>query len=307
MVVHSSDGCLAATFDARADRHAAGLLRWLVLGTAGFFAFLLAISHTGAVGAAAPATYDSTICINYFTCYNPTTGVPVSNTNSGYPTYVIPSYVAPTYLAPSYIAPTTSSSGYPANTVIRTYFDARYCNGLVSVVTDQYGNLIDVCTTTGQRIYPVFPDYGNGFGFGSGFVNANFVNNSGFFNGVYPNVFNNNGCPVGNFACLGAFPFSGFPFSTGIFNGNTTVVTIGGGKPIAVGAPYRVKEVAQPVAAPVAAAPAPAAPVANTATALNTSSVVPATAPIGGADIHVLSASPATTPAVSKESDDHRG
>lgn len=301
MVVHSSDGCLAATFDARADRHAADLLRWLVLGTAGFFALLLSISHGGAVGAAAPATYDSTICINYFTCYNPTIGVPVSNTNSGYPTYV----------APTYVTPSASSSGYPANTVIRTYFDARYCNGLVSVVTDQYGNLIDVCTTTGQRIFPIFPDFGNGFGFGPGFVNGNFVNNNGFFNGVYPNVFNNNGCPVGNFACLGAFPFSGFPFSTGIFSGTPTVVTIGGGKPIAVGAPYRVKEVAQPAAAPVApavaATPAPTAPVANTATALNTSSAVPVTAPTGGADIHVLSASPATTPAVSTEPDDHRG
>ncbi|MHB8644299.1 MAG: hypothetical protein ACYDAR_00760, partial [Thermomicrobiales bacterium] len=38
-----------------------------------------------------------------------------------------------------------------------TYADPRYCvGGLVSVVTDpQYGELIDVCSSTGQRIFPV--------------------------------------------------------------------------------------------------------------------------------------------------------
>ncbi|GEM_PF-3348113 len=38
-----------------------------------------------------------------------------------------------------------------------TYADPRYCvRGLVSVVTDpRYGELIDVCSSTGQRIFPV--------------------------------------------------------------------------------------------------------------------------------------------------------
>lgn len=297
MLVHSPAGSVSASFDTRAS----GLLRWLVLGAAGCIALLLAISHAGAVGAAAPTTYDSTICINYFTCYNSGTGTPVSNTTSGYPTYV---------------APTTTATGYPANTVVSTYFDPRYCNGVVSVVTDASGTLIDVCAATGQRIYPVFPDYGYGFG---GYVNGNFVNN-GFFNGVYPNFVNNNGfvnngCPVGNFACLGAFPFfGGFPYSTGVFSGNYAVVAPGG-KPIVVGSPYRVKEVAAPASATTAVAqPAPApvaAPAANTATALNTANAAPAIAPTattgGGTGIHVLSASPATTPAVSKDADDHRG
>ena len=78
------------------------------------------------------------------------------------PTYVAPTYVAPTYVAPTYVAPaTTSASGYPPNTVVSTYFDPRY--GTVSVVTDATGNLIDINTATGQRIYPVFSDYGNGY------------------------------------------------------------------------------------------------------------------------------------------------
>lgn len=53
-----------------------------------------------------------------------------------------------------------AATGYPPNALISTYFDARYCgNGAVSVVTDGGGNLIDVCTSTGQRILPVYPDY----------------------------------------------------------------------------------------------------------------------------------------------------
>jgi hypothetical protein len=50
-----------------------------------------------------------------------------------------------------------AQSIYPANTVVSTYFDPRY--GTVSVVTDAYGNLIDVNALTGQRIYPVYADY----------------------------------------------------------------------------------------------------------------------------------------------------
>ncbi|MDQ6832991.1 MAG: hypothetical protein M3008_06300, partial [Chloroflexota bacterium] len=92
---------------------------------------------------------------------------------------------------------TTSNSGYPPNTVLSSSFDPRY--GFVSVVTDGSGNLIDVNSTTGQRIYPVFPDFGIGGVIGNGFIGANF-NNGGFIppgtangitcNGLY-------GCPLG--------------------------------------------------------------------------------------------------------------
>lgn len=42
-----------------------------------------------------------------------------------------------------------------------TYFDPRYCgNGLVSIVPEpSNGAPINICTSTGQRIFPVFPDY----------------------------------------------------------------------------------------------------------------------------------------------------
>jgi hypothetical protein len=312
MLDHASNGCLAATIDAHADRRTAGLLRWLILGTAGLIALILATSHAASVGAAAPATYDTTICINYFTCYNSNTGAAVPNPNGSVPAYLAPSI-------------TTS---YPANTVLSTYFDPRY--GLVSVVTDQYGNLIDVNAATGQRIFPVFPDYN--IGFGAGFVNPAFIN--GNFVGTFPNGFFNNGCPVGNFTCLGfnngcpvgnftclGFnPAFGFPYGTGVVNPNYTVVAPNG-NPIVLGPPYRVKEVtpptvatSAPVSAPVAAAPAaapapaPAAPVAGYATALNTSSApaaAPAAAP-GGSNVHVLGAPATTAPAVTRDLDDHR-
>ncbi|MGI8688303.1 MAG: hypothetical protein ACR2M3_06950 [Thermomicrobiales bacterium] len=326
MLVRSSDDCTAATCDARADRDAVGLLRWLILGAAGLLALVLTLSHTVSVGAAAPAMYgNTTICINYFTCYNSATGAAVANTNSGYPTYTTPNVTGyPTYIAPS------SASGYPANTVVSTYFDPRYCDGSVSVVTDPSGNLIDVCTTTGQRIYPVFPDYG----YGAGYVAPSYVN--GYYNGTYPNAFVNNGCPVGNFSCLGFnngcpvgnfsclgnFPFFGYPYSTGVYSGNYTVVAPSG-NPLVVGPPFRAKEVAaptvttpavaQPVAAPAAPAvvpaAAPAAPAANAATALNSSSA-PATAPAvstGGSNVHVLSAPAVTAPKATTDPDDHRG
>jgi hypothetical protein len=101
---------------------------------------------------------------------------------------------APTYAA--YTAPTTAYSGYPPNAVISTYFDPRYCgNGAVSVVTDQYGNLINVCTSSGVRIYPVYAPYGYGYGYGypAGYVN-------GYYGGA---------CPVGNYSCLRAQGYYG--------------------------------------------------------------------------------------------------
>lgn len=223
-----------------------------------------------------------------------------------------------------------------------------------------------------------FPNFGFAFGSGLGcalgnlscnlsFVNTALVNpvfsgcsvficpNFTGFTGVPNNVFTANGCPVGNFACLGGGAFvngcpvgnfsclgiggffngcpvgnfsclNGFPFFngfTGTFSGNVTVVAPGGNV-IPVGPPLRVREVApaavtqpaaQPVAAPVAAAPvqvaepAPAVPAANYATALNApqAQAPAATVSAGGAGIHVLSAAPATTPAVSVDTDDHRG
>lgn len=60
----------------------------------------------------------------------------------------------------AFIIPAASvgaASAYPPNTVISTYFDGRY--GEVSVVTDSSGNLIDINALTGQRIYPIYPDY----------------------------------------------------------------------------------------------------------------------------------------------------
>ncbi len=50
-----------------------------------------------------------------------------------------------------------AQSIYPPNTVVSTYYDARY--GTVSVISDASGNLIDVNAATGQRIYPVYSDY----------------------------------------------------------------------------------------------------------------------------------------------------
>jgi len=58
------------------------------------------------------------------------------------------------------VAPVVSTSGYPPNALISSYFDPRYCgNGAVSVVTDAGGALINICTSTGQRVLPVYPDY----------------------------------------------------------------------------------------------------------------------------------------------------
>jgi hypothetical protein len=54
-----------------------------------------------------------------------------------------------------------AQSAYPPNTVVSTYFDARY--GEVSVVTDPNGNLIDINAQTGQRIYSVYPDYNSAY------------------------------------------------------------------------------------------------------------------------------------------------
>src|SRR5436190_21102510 len=103
MVACSADACLISATHLREERKIQ-MLRWLILGAAGLILCILAVMHSGAVGAQSP---------------------------------------------------------YPPNTVVSTYYDPRY--GVVSVVTDQYGNLIDVNAATGQRIYPIYPDYGYGF------------------------------------------------------------------------------------------------------------------------------------------------
>jgi hypothetical protein len=130
-----------------------------------------------------------------------------------------------------------AQSPYPPNTVISTYFDPRYCNGVVSVATDQYGNLIDICTVTGQRIYPVYPDYG----YATPYYNAPaYVNANVYYNGAYgvPNyIYANNGCAVGNYSCVGySYPYG----YTGVYSGNYTVVAPNNNA-IVVGPPYRVK------------------------------------------------------------------
>jgi hypothetical protein len=159
------------------------LMRWIVLGAATLVLFILAAAHSTSVGAATPC-----IQINYTTCVNYT--VPTYTA----PTYIAPTYVAPAYVAPTYVAPataaaptTSTTTGYPPNAVISTYYDPRY--GEVSVVTDASGNLIDINTATGQRIYPVFPDYG--YGFAPGFLGANYINGNIAFNGY--NFANNYG------------------------------------------------------------------------------------------------------------------
>ena len=125
------------------------VLRVLAIGAL----MAMAIAASVPVGAAA-GDNDQVGCIpiNYTTCVQPVTG-----------------YTAPagtTYTAPAtttYAAPTQT---LPGNSLVTTYVDPRYCfDGLVSVVTDSTGHLINVCTSTGQRIYPVFPDFG---GYGGG-------------------------------------------------------------------------------------------------------------------------------------------
>lgn len=123
----------------------------------------------------------------------------------------------------------TAASPYPPNTVISTYVDPRYCNGLVSVVTDDGGNLINVCTATGQRIYPFYPDYG----YGVGYLAPNYLN--GYFgsNGfvMQPNYTN------GFYPYLGYYPYYG---NTGTYSGTYTVVAPNG-TPLVLGSPYRVR------------------------------------------------------------------
>jgi hypothetical protein len=121
-------------------------------------------------------------------------------------------------------ASAAAAAPYPPNTVISTYVDPRY--GVVSVVTDQWGNLIDINAATGQRIYPVYADYG----YWGGYVGPSYVN--GYY-GYYPQ-------PV---YVNGYYPYPGYsPYYsyTGAYGGTYTVVAPNG-TPYVLGPPYRVK------------------------------------------------------------------
>jgi hypothetical protein len=134
----------------------------------------LAVAVSVPVGAAGDSDQVTCIPINYTTCVQPVTG--------GYTVPTLPTYTAPTYTAPTYAAPATAT--LPANSLVSTYFDPRYCgDGNVSVVTDASGHLINVCTSTGVRIYPVFSDYGQ-FGGLYGGLYGGAVPYAGYFNGT---------------------------------------------------------------------------------------------------------------------------
>ncbi len=179
------------------------LVRWVALGALGVVALLIALSQSITASAAAPVAYDTPNCIpiNYTTCAPTANIFPNTNIN------------------------TNTGTGFVGNTVVSTYIDPRYCGGVVSIVTDSGGNLINVCPN-GQRVFPVFPDFGFGAGFVSpSFVNGNFNNNGGFINNggfvspsfVNGNFFNNNGGFInsnGNF-------FNGNGFNGNFINGNS--------------------------------------------------------------------------------------
>jgi hypothetical protein len=177
------------------------LLRWIVVGAASAVLFVLAAMQAASVGAAAPTAYQ-------------------------YPGIVAPVGTTPTATT----ATMPSTTGYPANTVVSTYIDPRYCNGLVSVATDGSGNLIDICTATGQRFLPVFPDYGYGVGFGANFIAPNYFN-GGFIapgtangitcNGIY-------GCPFGG-GFIGNTNFNYLNGNNCNFFGNCTAAFPAGG------------------------------------------------------------------------------
>jgi len=255
------------------------VVRWAVLGAAGVIALFLALSQGMTAGAAAPTTYDAAcIAINYTTCVQPGSIAPVNNGFFG------------------------GGFGTFNGNVVSVTTDNRYCGGIVYVVNEG-GNLINRCPD-GTRVFPVFPDFGNGFvgngfignnfiggNFNNGFVNNGFVNNGfvgngfvnngGFFNnGAFPagatfvggNTYtynDNRFCGDGKLAFVpgrGSFCQNGQPLFANGFNGNGFFGNGFGGNGF-VFPNYRFLEVAQPTTAPVAA-PVTAAPVAAPTTAV---------------------------------------
>ena len=116
-------------------------LRGLVPLAVGALMMILTIGSSAAVGAAAPA--------NVFTA----NGCPVGN-------YRCLGYGDPIYYGGSpYGGVPYLYARYNAVPGAVSYFDPRYCgDGRVSIVADKDGNLINVCTTTGVRIFPVYAD-----------------------------------------------------------------------------------------------------------------------------------------------------
>jgi hypothetical protein len=216
----------------------------LLVGGALFVVWIATAVVVGAAG----ADNDATICINYTTCYDSNTGalVPNPNQNPAPTTYSTPPLVyTPSTVAyvPGQVAYQPSGSGYPPNTVISTYFDPRY--GTVSIVTDQWGNLINVNAATGQRIYP-YADYGY-FGYGFGYTNSFYP---GAYYGGYPYYgYGANYCGTGLYAPACPNVPSIQPVSGGVTVVGTRIV------------PVAVKSAAPPVQVPVADPQlAPAAP-----------------------------------------------
>ncbi len=110
-----------------------------------------------------------------------------------------------------------AASPYPPNTVVSNSFDPRFCgDGRVSVVTDQGGNLVDVCTATGQRIDPTayaVPGYNYGSVYNGGAIppfNSGYLPtiSNGYSNSIYGSAGNgsvirqyndgNSNCPNGD-------------------------------------------------------------------------------------------------------------
>ena len=106
-----------------------------------------------------------------------------------------------------------AQSFYPPNAVVSSYFDPRYCgNGAVSVVTDAGGSLINICTSTGQRVVPIYPDYvvapygGYGYGYAQPAYNYGYTYNAPTYAYAAP-VYNN----TANY---------GYGYATGTYYGN---------------------------------------------------------------------------------------
>lgn len=130
-------------------------VRRLVTVAAGALMLILTIGGSASVGAAAPT--------NVFTA----NGCPVGNYRClgyGDPGYY---YGGVPYGVTPYGAPYVYAH-YNAVPGAVSYFDPRYCgDGRVSIVSDKDGNLINVCTMTGVRIYPVYLD---GYPYGAPYV-----------------------------------------------------------------------------------------------------------------------------------------
>ncbi len=128
-----------------------GNVRKIVTLAAGALMLILTLGGSVSVGAAAPT--------NVFTA----NGCPVGNYQClgyGDPRFF---YGAAPYVGTPYVGVPYIAANYAVPGVV-SYIDPRYCgDGRVSIVPDQGGNLINVCTTTGARIYPVVA-YGYPYG-----------------------------------------------------------------------------------------------------------------------------------------------